>query len=92
MQVHIVYLGEQTEEKALKEIEDTHHSFLLSVKGSEEEARASLLYSYKNSINGFAALLTPEEALKLSGTEIFQMGSSCSYCSCPPIINNHSFQ
>lgn len=34
---------------------------------SEAEARESLLYSYKNSINGFAALLSDEEATKLSG-------------------------
>lgn len=36
---------------------------------SEAEARESLLYSYKNSINGFAALLSDEEATKLSGKE-----------------------
>lgn len=34
---------------------------------SEEEARASLLYSYKHSLNGFAALLSEDEATKLSG-------------------------
>ncbi|KAF6176310.1 hypothetical protein GIB67_011099 [Kingdonia uniflora] len=33
---------------------------------TEEEARASLLYSYKNSINGFSALLTVDEAAVLS--------------------------
>lgn len=49
------------------EVENTHHAFLLSVKETEEEARASLLYSYKHSINGFAALLTPKEANELSG-------------------------
>lgn len=36
---------------------------------SEAETRESLLYSYKNSINGFAALLSDEEATKLSGKE-----------------------
>jgi hypothetical protein len=35
---------------------------------SEEEARASLLYSYKHTLNGFAAILSQEEATKLSGT------------------------
>ncbi|XP_077228827.1 subtilase family protein [Tasmannia lanceolata] len=64
-QVYIVYFGEHKGDKTVQEIEDVHHSFLLSVKNSEEEARESLLYSYKNSINGFAALLSAEEATKL---------------------------
>ncbi|GJM93255.1 hypothetical protein PR202_ga09800 [Eleusine coracana subsp. coracana] len=34
---------------------------------SEEAARASLLYSYKHSLNGFAAILSEEEATELSG-------------------------
>ncbi|KAF5475260.1 hypothetical protein F2P56_007085 [Juglans regia] len=68
-QVYIVYFGDHSGEKALHEIEETHHSYLLSVKNTEEEARASLLYSYKHSINGFAAVLTPEEATKLSDLE-----------------------
>ncbi|XP_059454060.1 subtilisin-like protease SBT5.6 [Corylus avellana] len=68
-QVYIVYFGGHNVEKALHEIQDTHHSYLLSVKATEDEARASLLYSYKHSINGFAALLTPEEASKLSELE-----------------------
>ncbi|RXH86352.1 hypothetical protein DVH24_017405 [Malus domestica] len=65
--VYIVYFGEHSGEKALHEIEDTHHSYLLSVKETEEDARASLLYSYKHSINGFAAVLTQDEASNLSG-------------------------
>ncbi|KAA8515017.1 hypothetical protein F0562_018196 [Nyssa sinensis] len=65
-QVYIVYFGEHSGGKTVTEIEETHHSFLLSVKKSKEEARSSLLYSYKNSINGFAAVLTAEEASKLS--------------------------
>jgi hypothetical protein len=40
----------------------------LCPSNSEEEARASLLYSYKHSLNGFAALLSEEEATALSGT------------------------
>ncbi|XP_010441687.1 PREDICTED: subtilisin-like protease SBT5.6 [Camelina sativa] len=64
-QVYIVYFGEHKGDKALHEIEEHHHSYLHSVKESEEEARASLLYSYKHSINGFAAELTPDEASKL---------------------------
>ncbi|XP_043702610.1 subtilisin-like protease SBT5.6 [Telopea speciosissima] len=65
-QVYIVSLRQPSGEKTIKEIEDTHHSFLTSVKNTEEEARASLLYNYKNSINGFSALLTPDEAETLS--------------------------
>ncbi|CAE6217391.1 unnamed protein product [Arabidopsis arenosa] len=64
-QVYIVYFGEHKGDKALHEIEEHHHSYLQSVKESEEDARASLLYSYKHSINGFAAELTPDQASKL---------------------------
>lgn len=69
LQVYIVYFGEHSGEKTVNEIEENHHSYIYSVKKTEEEARASLLYSYKNSINGFAASLTPDEASKLSGKQ-----------------------
>ncbi|XBI65563.1 hypothetical protein VPH35_045384 [Triticum aestivum] len=65
-QVYIVYLGEHAGAKSKGTILDDHHALLLSVKGSEEEARASLLYSYKHSLNGFAALLSDDQATKLS--------------------------
>ncbi|XP_004232973.1 subtilisin-like protease SBT5.6 [Solanum lycopersicum] len=68
-QVYIVYFGGHNGEKALHEIEENHHSYLLSVKDNEEEAKSSLIYSYKHSINGFAALLTPHQAFKLSELE-----------------------
>ncbi|KDP21172.1 hypothetical protein JCGZ_21643 [Jatropha curcas] len=65
--VYIVHFGEQHNGyKTLHEIEETHVSSLSSIKETEEEARNSLLYSYKHGINGLAALLTPEEASKLS--------------------------
>ncbi|XP_009604279.1 subtilisin-like protease SBT5.6 [Nicotiana tomentosiformis] len=68
--VYVVYLGEHSGEKTLKEIEDHHCSFLHSVKGtSKEDAKASLVHSYKNVINGFSALLTPQEADMISGME-----------------------
>ncbi|MQL72927.1 hypothetical protein Taro_005253 [Colocasia esculenta] len=67
--VYIVYLGEHQRAKTVEEIHGDHHSFLLSVKDSEAQARESLLYSYKNSINGFAALLSPDEAARLSEME-----------------------
>uniref|UniRef100_A0A0A8Y3K2 Subtilisin-like protease SBT5.6 n=1 Tax=Arundo donax TaxID=35708 RepID=A0A0A8Y3K2_ARUDO len=65
-QVYVVYLGGHSGAKAGEEIHEDHHTLLLSVKGSEEEARASLLYSYKHALNGFAAILSEEEATKLS--------------------------
>lgn len=66
---YTVYFGEHDGSKAKHEIEDFHLSHLASVKEVEiEEARSSLLYSYKNSINAFAAVLTPIEASKFSAT------------------------
>lgn len=68
MKVYIVYLGEHSRGKSFEEIEEIHHSYLHSVKGSKEEAKACVVYSYKNVINGFSALLTPQEAHRLSGS------------------------
>ncbi|KAG8385365.1 hypothetical protein BUALT_Bualt03G0035500 [Buddleja alternifolia] len=66
-QVYIVHIGKHSgTERTLVEIENNHFSYLTSVKKSKEEAKSSLLYSYKNVINGFSALLTPDEADKLS--------------------------
>ncbi|XP_031497840.1 subtilisin-like protease SBT5.6 [Nymphaea colorata] len=67
--VYIVYRGHHNGLKTVDEIRKVHHSLLLSVKESEEEARSSLIYSYKHSIDGFAALLTPDEATRLSEIE-----------------------
>nr|DAD36020.1 TPA_asm: hypothetical protein HUJ06_006660 [Nelumbo nucifera] len=39
-----------------------------------------IIYSYKNNINGFATLLSPDEVTKLSGMKKFQLGS-CHSCS-----------
>ncbi|GER49153.1 subtilase family protein [Striga asiatica] len=66
--VHIVLLGDDGINKTSQEIEKYHHSYLLSVKENAEDASSSLLYSYKK-INGFAAVLTSPEALKLSEME-----------------------
>ncbi|CAA2933796.1 subtilisin-like protease [Olea europaea subsp. europaea] len=68
-QVYIVYLGEHSGVKTFTEIEENHYSYLFSVKKTVEDAKSSLIYSYKSSINGFAALLTPDEASKLSEIE-----------------------
>ncbi|CAL5183682.1 unnamed protein product [Lathyrus oleraceus] len=69
-QIYLVEFGENTnEDTTLHEIENTHRSYLLLVKETEEDAKTSFLYSYKHTFNGFAALLTPDEANNLSGME-----------------------
>ncbi|KAL0305562.1 UNVERIFIED_CONTAM: Subtilisin-like protease SBT5.6 [Sesamum radiatum] len=68
-QVYIVYLGEHSAKQTWEDIEETHHSYLQAVKGSKEEAKACIIYSYKNVINGFSALLTPQEATTISEME-----------------------
>ncbi|XP_027086726.2 subtilisin-like protease SBT5.6 [Coffea arabica] len=65
-QVYIVYLGEHSGNRNFEEIEEHHHSFLHSVKGSKQEAETCLIHSYKHIINGFSAFLTPEEASTVS--------------------------
>ncbi|KAL8192137.1 hypothetical protein R6Q57_027999 [Mikania cordata] len=69
--VHIVYLrhNDDVGKKTFDKIEESHLSYLFSVKKFEDEARPSLLYSYKHSINGFAALLTANEAAQLADME-----------------------
>ncbi|KAI7746070.1 hypothetical protein M8C21_003746, partial [Ambrosia artemisiifolia] len=69
--VYIVYLrhNDGNVKKTFEEIEESHVSYIFSVKKFEEGARSSLLYSYKHSINGFAALLTADEASQLSDME-----------------------
>ncbi|XP_015055238.1 subtilisin-like protease SBT5.6 [Solanum pennellii] len=66
--VYIVYLGEHNGDKTWKEIEDHHCSFLQGTT-SKEGVRTSLVQSCKNVINGFSALLTPQEADMISGME-----------------------
>ncbi|KAM7257707.1 hypothetical protein ACFE04_013448 [Oxalis oulophora] len=69
-QAYIVYFGEHKGDKTLEEIHNTHHSYLLTVKNNDEnDARNSLIYSYKHAINGFAATLSPHEASTFSGME-----------------------
>ncbi|XP_038721936.1 subtilisin-like protease SBT5.6 [Tripterygium wilfordii] len=68
--VYIVYLGGHKGNKTLYEKEEMHLSYLSYVKeAATSEVKHSLIYSYKHSINGFAASLTRDEASKLSEME-----------------------
>ncbi|KAH9296743.1 hypothetical protein KI387_028425 [Taxus chinensis] len=60
--VHIVYLERTSDEDP----ENTHIQTLASVLGSEEAAKNAILYSYKHTVNGFSAKLTPEQVDALS--------------------------
>ncbi|GLJ34946.1 hypothetical protein SUGI_0703190 [Cryptomeria japonica] len=67
-EVYIVYSGDHGGLQP-EEVIDMHHSMLASVKKSVDEARESLLYSYKHGFNGFAAHLSSEEASVISEME-----------------------
>ncbi|OVA20401.1 Peptidase S8/S53 domain [Macleaya cordata] len=59
--VHIVYMGEKRHlEPQL--VQESHLNILSTLFKSEEEARASILYSYKHGFSGFAAILTQSQA------------------------------
>ncbi|KAL0922347.1 hypothetical protein M5K25_006325 [Dendrobium thyrsiflorum] len=66
---YIVYMGEKPRE--FVGMPSLAHSELLqkAIKLSNEEATKRLIYSYTKSFNGFAAMLSDEEARKLSGME-----------------------
>ncbi|XP_023520263.1 subtilisin-like protease SBT5.4 [Cucurbita pepo subsp. pepo] len=50
----------------LQKVVDSHHKLLGSFLGSSKKAKDAIFYSYKNHINGFAAILDEEEATKLA--------------------------
>lgn len=60
---YIVYLGDALDKDSAVQ---THIDLLTSVKGSYFDAKESMVYSYINSFNAFAAKLSEDEAKKLS--------------------------
>ncbi|KAL3743668.1 hypothetical protein ACJRO7_018869 [Eucalyptus globulus] len=64
---YIVYLGDSHENEDLAA--QSHLQLLSSLKGSDNEAKESLVYSYTKSFNAFAAKLSQYEAEELSSLE-----------------------
>ncbi|KAL6841589.1 hypothetical protein ACP4OV_028528 [Aristida adscensionis] len=62
--VYIVYMGEKKHNDP-SVVTASHHRTLTSVLGSEDEARKSIIYSYKHGFSGFAAKLTESQANEL---------------------------
>lgn len=62
-QLYVVYLGALPELSTSGDTVDSHVKLLSSVKRSEEVARSSIVVSYTKSFNGFAAKLSPTEAV-----------------------------
>ncbi|XP_037445744.1 subtilisin-like protease SBT3.9 isoform X2 [Triticum dicoccoides] len=59
--LYIVYLGEKEHDDPSM-ITASHHDMLTSVFGSKDEAKKSMVYSYKHGFSGFAATLTETQA------------------------------
>ncbi|KAL6880065.1 hypothetical protein ACP4OV_011630 [Aristida adscensionis] len=73
-QVYIVYLGHlpragPAESEGPLAVEAAHHDLLNYVLDDDSFASERIIHSYKRSLNGFAAVLTQEEARKLSSME-----------------------
>ncbi|KAK8612030.1 hypothetical protein V6N13_132063 [Hibiscus sabdariffa] len=64
---YIVYLGDSPVSK--QSAVQKHIGLLSSVKGSEDGAKESIVYSYTKSFNAFAAKLSEDEAEMLKGLE-----------------------
>ncbi|XP_020092725.1 subtilisin-like protease SBT3.7 [Ananas comosus] len=63
--LYIVYLGEKKHEDP-NHVTNSHHDMLTTLLGSKEEARGSIIYSYKHGFSGFAAMLTEDQAKQLA--------------------------
>ncbi|XP_071731368.1 subtilisin-like protease SBT5.6 [Rutidosis leptorrhynchoides] len=62
-EVHIIYTEQPPQDL---EPESHHLQTLTSVLGSEEAAKAALLYTYKHAASGFSAKLTPDQVELIS--------------------------
>ncbi|TVU32630.1 hypothetical protein EJB05_24370, partial [Eragrostis curvula] len=64
--LYIVYMGEKQHDDP-SVVTASHHDVLASVFGSQDEARNSIIYSYKHGFSGFAAMLTESQAKTIAG-------------------------
>ncbi|TVU32629.1 hypothetical protein EJB05_24369, partial [Eragrostis curvula] len=67
--LYIVYMGEKQHDDP-SVVTASHHDVLASVFGSQDEARNSIIYSYKHGFSGFAAMLTESQAKTIAGRKI----------------------
>ncbi|KAH7862690.1 hypothetical protein Vadar_008151 [Vaccinium darrowii] len=67
-EVHIVYMGKRQHSDP-ELVTALHHHLLTSVVGSEEDARNSIVYSYRHGFSDFAARLTKSQVQQLAGSE-----------------------
>nr|XP_009396094.1 PREDICTED: subtilisin-like protease SBT5.3 [Musa acuminata subsp. malaccensis] len=71
-QAYVVYLGEHSHSSELSPLEaskratESHYELLGSVLEDKEKVQDAIFYSYTHHINGFAAYLEVEEAMKVS--------------------------
>ncbi|XP_027350604.1 subtilisin-like protease Glyma18g48580 [Abrus precatorius] len=68
---YIIYLGAHSHGPSPTSVDlevatYSHYDLLGSVLGSQEKAKAAIIYSYNRHINGFAALLEEEEAADIA--------------------------
>ncbi|CAA7398485.1 unnamed protein product [Spirodela intermedia] len=68
---YVVYLGRHfhgpdASPEDYERARSNHHSLLGAIMGDEENAGESIIYSYTNSINGFAANLDEEQAREIA--------------------------
>ncbi|RZR78305.1 hypothetical protein BHM03_00003578 [Ensete ventricosum] len=88
LQAYVVYLGEHSHSSQLSPLEaskratESHYellgsSLMLLIKNSKEKVQDAIFYSYTHHINGFAAYLEVEEAMKVSGRACLRFSFRC---------------